>query len=158
MTVSPEIHWEIANLQSEHALLLDEDRLEEWLGLFTEDCLYRIAPRENIDQGLPASLYVAQGQEMLRDRVVYLRQVATYNVHRSRHMLGPLRIRPDGVDAWTVTQNFTVYQSEPERGSRLYAVGYYEDRIVRSPLGLRFQKKLAVIDGDRVMTLLAEPL
>ena len=157
MTVPHEIQAEIANLQSEHALLLDEDRLEEWLDLFTEDCLYRIAPRENIDQGLPASLLVAEGQEMLRDRVVYLRKVATFNVHRNRHMLGPMRVVPDGVDAWLVIQNFTVHQSEPDRGTRLFAVGYYEDRVVRLPKGMRFEKKLAVIDGDMVMTLLAEP-
>ncbi|MSP98456.1 MAG: anthranilate 1,2-dioxygenase, partial [Betaproteobacteria bacterium] len=37
----------------EYAYLIDEDRLEDWVECFTDDCLYRIVPRENLDAGLP---------------------------------------------------------------------------------------------------------
>ena len=35
--------------------LLDEDRLEDWVELFAEDCRYEIISRENRDQNLPLS-------------------------------------------------------------------------------------------------------
>lgn len=34
-----------------HAELIDEDRLEEWPELFTQECVYKIIARENVDRG-----------------------------------------------------------------------------------------------------------
>ncbi len=52
---------------------LDNDRLEAWPTLFTEDCLYEIIPKENADMGLPIGIIYCDNKKMLRDRVVSLR-------------------------------------------------------------------------------------
>ena len=57
------------DLVNDYADCLDSDRLEDWLELFTEDCSYRVLPRENADLGLPAPLMLCTNKNMLRDRV-----------------------------------------------------------------------------------------
>ena len=34
---------------------IDEDRLEEWVELFTDDCTYKILSRENVERRLSRS-------------------------------------------------------------------------------------------------------
>ena len=80
------------NLMAEYGLRLDEDRLEDWVELFTEDCDYRVVTRENVEQGLPNVLMWCDNKNMLRDRVESYRQVNEYNPHYDRHVIGTLRI------------------------------------------------------------------
>ena len=46
----------ITNLLAEYVHSIDEDRLEDWVDLFAEDCVYKILSRENFDSGLPLEL------------------------------------------------------------------------------------------------------
>jgi hypothetical protein len=73
-------------LMSDYAELIDADRLEEWLELFTEDAVYQVLPRENVEQNLPVSLMLCTNKNMLRDRVVSLRNANEYNLHYDRHL------------------------------------------------------------------------
>jgi anthranilate 1,2-dioxygenase small subunit len=63
-----------SELMSDYAELLDSDRLEEWLDLFTEDATYDVVPRENVEQGLQVSLMLCANKAQLRDRITALRQ------------------------------------------------------------------------------------
>jgi len=66
----------ILDLLGEYVYAVDQDRLEDWVELFTQDCLYKIVPKENLAAGLPAALLLLEGKDMLRDRVAYLRKAA----------------------------------------------------------------------------------
>ena len=79
-----------ADLQDRYVAALDNDRLEEWPGLFTEDCLYEIIPKENEDAGLPAPVIHCDNIRMLRDRVVSLRNANIYEKPHYRHCLSGL--------------------------------------------------------------------
>ncbi|MDO9490054.1 MAG: aromatic-ring-hydroxylating dioxygenase subunit beta [Sphingomonadaceae bacterium] len=48
-----------------HAELIDEDRLEEWPELFTQECVYKIIARENVDRGLPITAIFCDSRKML---------------------------------------------------------------------------------------------
>ena len=37
------------DLMNDYCELIDSDRLEEWLDLFTEDASYTVIPRENVE-------------------------------------------------------------------------------------------------------------
>ena len=41
-------HIEAGSLLDEYVERFDEDRLEEWLELFTEDATYQVLPRDNL--------------------------------------------------------------------------------------------------------------
>jgi anthranilate 1,2-dioxygenase small subunit len=69
-----QLWFEISRLQDRYVSTLDNDRLEEWPDLFTDDYLYEIVPRENDASGLPIGLIHCDNKRMLHDRVTSLRQ------------------------------------------------------------------------------------
>ena len=153
------LQWvEIHQLQERYCSALDNDRLEEWASLFTPDCLYEIAPRENVDMNLPIGLVYCDNQRMLRDRVLSLRHANIFEAHAYRHLVSGLQINP--VDPVTVdsTSSYVVVQTRTDGESFIYQAGRYEDRMVRTPQGWRFKQRRAIYDTSRVMTLLATPI
>jgi anthranilate 1,2-dioxygenase small subunit len=140
--------FEVNMLQNQYISNLDNDRLEAWPTLFTEDCMYEIVPKENVDMGLPIGIIYCTNQKMLRDRVVSLRHANIFEEHTYRHMTSGLTImsEQDGV------------QTRSNGESDVYQAGKYFDRIVRTPDGLRYRSKRVVYDTSRVQTLLATPI
>ncbi len=82
----------------EYVARIDADRLEEWLDLFTEDARYQVVPRENVEQDLPASVILCTNKNMLRDRIVSLREANEYNLHYCRHLVSAPRVAELGAD------------------------------------------------------------
>ena len=150
--------FQIHQLQERYCALLDNDMLEAWTELFTEDCLYEIVPKENADMGLPIGLIHCPNARMLRDRVVALRHANIYEAHSYRHMTSGLQIHT--VDAQTVTaeSSYVVIQTRTNGESFVFQAGRYLDRIVRSPAGWRYAQRRVIYDTSRVLTLLATPI
>ena len=72
----------ITALFADYALCIDNDRVEEWPGLFTDPCLYRITTRDNVLRDLPASIMMCDSRAMLMDRVVSIRSANVFEPHR----------------------------------------------------------------------------
>jgi anthranilate 1,2-dioxygenase small subunit len=145
-------------LMYEYALRIDDDRLEEWLDLFTDDARYEILPRENFERNLPVSIILCTSKKMMRDRIVSLRNANLYNLHYDRHLIGPVRVAPHGDAVWRLDANFAVYQTNLEGQTRLFSVGCYRDKVRFQADRLLFAEKLAIVDTFSVPTLLATPL
>jgi anthranilate 1,2-dioxygenase small subunit len=146
------------DLMDEYAERLDSNRLEEWLDLFTEDAAYQIIPRENFDRGLPVSIMLCTNKNMLRDRIVSLREANEYNLHYDRHIVGNVRVKERQGETWRLEANYAVFQINLEGQARLFAVGRYLDEVRLEGGRLLFCKKQAVLDAFSVPTLLATPL
>jgi anthranilate 1,2-dioxygenase small subunit len=162
-----DLHREIEDLVARHAELIDEDRLEEWPELFTEDCVYKIIARENVDRDLPISAIFCDSRKMLVDRVVSLRQANIYPTHHYRHILSTTRLHaPEGgAEGGTepglirARTNYVVFQTRNNGETSIYNAGRYLDEIVRDKDGaLRFKSKLAVFDTNRIDTLMVRPI
>jgi len=147
-----------AELMDEYVERIDSDRLEEWLDLFTEDASYQVLPRENLEQELPASLILCTSKNMLRDRIVSLRNANLYNPHYDRHLVSGVRVKPDSEGVWQLTANYAVYQTTHEGQSRLFSVGAYRDQVRMEGGRLLFSKKLVIVDTFAVPSMLATPL
>jgi anthranilate 1,2-dioxygenase small subunit len=157
--MNPSAVREMANdLMDEYAERIDANRLEEWLDLFTEDATYQIIPRENFDRGLPVSIMLCTNKNMLRDRIVSLREANEYNLHYDRHIVGNVRVREHHEGCWRLEANYAVFQINLEGQARLFAVGRYFDEVRYEGARLLFCKKQAVLDAFSVPTLLATPL
>jgi anthranilate 1,2-dioxygenase small subunit len=145
----------VYRLLAEYGALIDAAKLDEWLGLFAEECTYHIVPRENYDRGLPAALVFCDSRAMIEDRIRALREANKYNIHTDRHVIGLPRILDDG---YAVEAPFAVYQSDQEGKTRLFATGLYRDRL--QPVGreLKIRDKLILLDSFAVPSLLATPL
>lgn len=151
------LRLEAEALLTEYVDLIDEDRLEAWLDLFSEQSAYRIVSRENLEQNLPIALMLCDNKDMLRDRVMSLRTANIYNIHWDRHLISGVRVR-SADEIIEVTANFALYHTTPEGETRLFSVGRYHDRLAREEGRLRFRDKTVIVDTGAVLTLLATPI
>lgn len=150
--------FELFQLQERYVALLDNDRLEEWPELFTEDGHYEVVPKENDDMGLPIGLIHCDNRRMLRDRVTSLRNANIYEAHSYRHMTSGLIFKATDADTVEMQSNYVVVQTRANGESAVYQAGRYIDRVVRTPEGWRYRSKRVVYDTSRVQTLLATPI
>jgi len=156
--ISSDTRAGIADLILKNAHFIDTDHLEEWAGCFAEDGRYVVTTRENVDLGFEGVLMSCEGMPMLRDRVQYIRKAAVFNIHRDRHIVGQPLISEEGDGRYKALTSFALYQSEPDRDSRLFCLGYYEDVISLVEGALRFRSRRVVLDNDTVTPLLSNPV
>ena len=157
--MSPETLSMLAGeLMADYAELIDSDRLEEWLELFTEDARYDVIPRENVEQGFRLSLMVCSNKAQLRDRITALRQANEYNLHYDRHLIGSVRVRPSPDGTFEIGANYAVFQTTLEGQSRLFSAGCYRDRVRMIDGRMRIYDKRVIVDTFSITTLLATPL
>jgi anthranilate 1,2-dioxygenase small subunit len=152
------LRLELADLQDRYVAALDNDRIEEWPGMFVDDCLYEIVSRENEEAGLPAPVMHCDGIRMLRDRIVALRNANIYEKPQYRHCLSGLEWRVEEDGTIEATSSYVVVNTSQEGESMIFQAGRYLDRIVRTSDGLRFTVKRCIYDTLRVQTLLAFPV
>jgi len=151
--------WRTERLLATYAHCLDQDRLEEWPGLFGDPCLYQIVHAANHERGLPMGLVYADSQGMLRDRVVALRQANIYEPQRYRHLVSSTVIVDANQPTRVVAEsNMLVVRSMQAGASEVFAVGRYLDVIDMTGPQAKFREKRVVLDNDQVDTLLAIPL
>lgn len=146
------------DLLDRYVATIDDDRLEEWPGFFTEDCLYEIIPKENEDAGLPAPLMRCDNAAMLRDRVASLRHANIYEQPIYRHMLSGLIITDATPDTVHLRCGYMVINTSLEGNTSVYQAGIYRDRVVLRDGAWRFAEKRVIYDTARVQTLLAYPI
>lgn len=149
--------WRGYQLYTEYAELLDTKRLDDWIQLFEEDCLYRVISAENEGAGLPLALMRCEGVPGLKDRVHAIKEVSVYAPRTMRHVVSGLRITKDGT-GFRATASFVVTQALEGDQSRVFASGVYRDRLVLDGGRLRFAEKTAVYDGSLIVNAMVYPL
>lgn len=148
---------EVQDLYDRYVDCLDEDELERWPELFTEQCLYEVLPRENHERGLPLATMLCESRPGLMDRVRALRETSTYAPRYVRHLVSNIRIREDA-DGFRVRANFAVLETRPEARTEILATGRYEDWVVRDAGQLRFREKRCINDTLLVPNSLVYPI
>lgn len=148
--------FRISGLNAAYAAAIDADRLEDWPGFFTEDCLYRITTADNHARGYPAGVIHAEGRGMLADRVTALRSANIYERQRYRHIIGMPVLADSTGGLIRVETPFLVVRTMRNGHMDLFATGLYFDRVTLD--GPRLAERVVVCDSHRFDTLLAIPL
>lgn len=149
---------EIAELNAAYAHCIDDDQLERWPEFFTENCEYRIIPRENVDLGLPAAIMFCDNRGMLVDRIVALRKANIYAAHYSRHVLGaPVLLDADG-DGIRSQTSYLLLQTRMDGQAKIFSAGKYVDVMVRVNGLLRVRRRSVIFDTHRIDSLLVTPI
>ena len=141
MTVPSDIRMAIADLNADYAASLDERRFDDWPDLFTDDCIYRLQPRENHDRGLPLATMAFESKGMLRDRVYAVTQTLFHIPYATRHVVGWPRV-------WRIDGSDEIYGAESN----------YVVIRVRENAGLRFRERLAIFDSALISNSIIYPI
>jgi len=152
------LHGRLVQLNADYARALDDDRMEEWPGFFTDPCLYIITTADNHRHGYTAGIVYADSQGMLHDRVAALRGANVYERQAYRHVVGLPAVRGEVDGLVRVETTFLVVRIMRDGRMDLFATGRYLDACVDEGRALRFRERVVVCDNNRFDTLLAIPL
>ena len=155
--VSDVVRHQIEALNTRYIRAIDDDALEDWPKLFTEECLYRITTRENFSQNLPLPLMECASRGMLTDRVFGYRRVNIYEPQRYTHLLSGLVIEPIDATHMRCRQNYAVIRTMVTGETMIFSAGIYYDRVVLGDEAL-FEERIVVQESRRVDTLLVIPI
>ena len=138
------------------AALLDDWKLDEWLGLLTEDARYLIPPNDTPDSEPHNTLFIiADDINRIRSRVKRLKSPdahAEFPLSRTRRLITNVRILERGGDTVTVTANFSVHRFRRGGKGGEY-VGRYVYRLRLARDGFRIEERRAILDSEELGAL-----
>lgn len=158
LQVDLELRAQLADLYCAYDNALNDGALESWPTLFAEVCVYKVIPRENVEQGLPVALIYCESRDMLMDRVVALRETALYAPRVARRITSGICLRAIEPGGLRLTASFALFQAMQDQPSELFLCGQCQDRVVNDGGTLRFAERLCIYDSTIVPTSLVYPI
>jgi len=138
------------------AALLDEWKLEEWLGLLTDDATYYVPPNDHPDGDHRTTLFIlADDIVRIRERVKRLMSPdchAEYPHSRTRRMISNVRILSAEDDLVIVAANFVCNRFRRYERVREY-VGAYRYVLKRVGSDFRIKERRIIIDAHELGSL-----
>jgi 3-phenylpropionate/cinnamic acid dioxygenase small subunit len=137
-----ELRWEIEQFLFHEAWLLDQGRLDEWLGLFTDDATYWVPLQAKQADPLTTSSIVYDDRRLLEIRVrqfQHPRAHARVPAPRTVHQVGNVRVVE--VESRDVRVGSTLVLVEYRRERQRVWAALVEHRLRRTAEGLRIAAK-----------------
>jgi anthranilate 1,2-dioxygenase small subunit len=154
------LHHEVDQFNAAYAVALDEQRLADWVEMFTEDAFYIVISRENADKGLPVGLIYCDSKAMIYDRAFALEKTAMFAPRYLRHIIGNLQVLgEEGQGTIRARANYAVIQvlyDRPE--AKLHQVGVYHDVFRRVDGALKLVERRCIYDNLLVDNALCLPV
>lgn len=148
----------VIQLQATYVAAVDAGDWDAWCNLFTDDCCYRLVPRENHDRGLPLATLSFESKGMLRDRAYGIRETLFHDPYYQRHVLGPPLILAREANRIRTETSYAVFRTKLSEPTIVFNVGRYLDDIVATPDGLRFASRVAVYDSELIPNSIIYPI
>jgi|TARA_Y100000588_G_C13979508_1_gene806518 anthranilate 1,2-dioxygenase small subunit len=148
----------VQHLLAQYTNSLDSGRFEEWPEYFTKDCIYKIISAENFERDLPLGVIDCDSRDMLRDRIMALREANIYEDHRYRHILSTTLIKRTENDTIFAETGYQVTRIMRDGSTMIFSTGCYYDRIIEDAGQFKFKQRLVVFDSRGIDTLLVIPL
>jgi 3-phenylpropionate/cinnamic acid dioxygenase small subunit len=152
------LRGEIDEFNTAYADCLDDGDLNDWKSFFTEDCVYKVLPRENLEQNLPLAVIYAEGHGGLTDRIVGVTKTTVFRKRYLRHFITNTRIRSAEGDAVRAEANYQVLETLPGEYTKILNAGRYIDHFVREGGALKLKERLCVYDSEMVPATIVYPL
>lgn len=149
---------ELEDLYARYAACLNGENWEQWPEFFVDDCLYEIIPRENLKAGLPLATMRFESKGMLKDRVFGVADTLVFAPYYQRHLISGILVQADDGDTIKVEANYLVIRTKRGELSDVFNCGRYDDHVVRTPDGLRFQHKRCIFDSELIPNALIFPV
>ena len=147
----------LRDFYDDYYTVLDDVRLEEWPAFFTENCLYRVIPRENFEAGYTLSTIFAESRGMLIDRVMGVTKTQMFAPRYYRRFPGPLRIVSRDGDSVRTRHNLLVVQTLIDKKTDIVLSAVCHDVIVPDEDRLRLRERVVVFDSEMIPNSLIYP-
>ena len=151
-------YLELTRLYSDYAAAVDAGDWERWPEFFTEECTYRLQPRENYDRGLPLATLAFESKGMLRDRAYSIRETLFHDPYYQRHVVGVPVIRKATEGRFECEANYAVFRTKLSDTSIVFNVGRYIDVVVRTADGLKFASRQCIYDSEMIPNSIIYPI
>ena len=148
----------LAGLYADYAASVDAQDWDRWVDFFTEDCEYKVQPRENHERGFPLATLALLSRGMLKDRVYGIKETLFHDPYYQRHVVGLPRILRREGDLIEAEANYAVFRTKLSKETTVFNVGRYLDRVRVTPQGLRFASRLCIYDTEMIPNSLIYPI
>ncbi len=136
---------------------LDDVRLDDWPAFFTEDCTYRVIPRENYEAGYTLSTIYAESRGMLVDRVMGVTRTQMFAPRYYRRFPGPLRIVSRDGDSVRTRHNLLVVQTLIDKPTEIVLSAVCHDALVAADGRPLLKERIVVFDSEMIPNSLIYP-
>lgn len=158
INLSFEDYLALTQLYADYASAVDSGNWQLWPEFFTEQCSYKVQPRENFDRGFPLCTLSLDSKAMIKDRVYGIEQTLFHDPYYQRHVIGAPIIRKVDGERIECEANYAVFRTKLSELSSVYNVGRYLDTVVRTPEGFKFETKLCVYDSEMIPNSMIYPI
>ena len=148
----------ITQLYADYASTVDAGRWKDWCEFFTDDCVYRLQPRENHERGFPLATLAFTSKGMLKDRAYGIQETLFHDPYYQRHVVGVPVLREAGDARWRCEANYAVFRTKLSDTSTVFNVGRTLDTIVRTPVGLKFAVREIIYDSEMIPNSIIYPI
>jgi salicylate 5-hydroxylase small subunit len=148
----------LTHLYADYASAVDGGNWDLWPEFFTDDCIYRLQPRENHERGFPLATLSFTSKGMLKDRVYGIKETLFHDPYYQRHVVGTPTIRAVECGRFNCEANYAVFRTKLSETSTVFNVGRYLDVVVRTPTGLKFAVRECIYDSEMIPNAIIYPV
>ena len=148
----------LTQLYADYASAVDSGNWDLWPEFFTDDCIYRLQPRENHERGFPLATLAFKSKGMLKDRVYGIKETLFHDPYYQRHVVGTPTLREVTDTHFRCEANYAVFRTKLSEASTVFNVGRYLDRVVRTPDGLKFASRECIYDTEMIPNSIIYPI
>ncbi len=148
----------LTQLYANYAKAVDSGDWDLWPEFFTEECSYKLMPRENHERGFPLATLMFESKGMLKDRAYGIRETLFHDPYYQRHVVGtPIIHKADG-QRFESEANYAVFRTKLSQESTVFNTGRYIDVVVKTPDGLKFESRHCIYDSEMIPNSIIYPI
>jgi salicylate 5-hydroxylase small subunit len=148
----------LTQLYADYASAVDSGNWDLWPEFFTEQCVYRLQPRENHERGFPLATLSFTSKGMLKDRVYGIKETLFHDPYYQRHVVGIPVVRGTEEGRIRCEANYAVFRTKLSDASTVYNVGRTLDTVVRTPEGFKFASRECIYDTEMIPNSIIYPI
>jgi len=158
MKIDLDLFFQLQALYTDYALAVDSGHWDAWPEFFTDECEYKLQPRENHERGFPLSTLSFESKGMLMDRAYAIRETLFHDPYYQRHVVGTPVVREVRDGVIHSQANYAVFRTKYNKDSTVFNVGRYIDEVVSTPQGLKFAKRWCIYDSEMIPNSIIYPI
>jgi anthranilate 1,2-dioxygenase small subunit len=148
---------EVEDFHAAYADTLDRGDIEAWPEFFTDDAVYRVIARDNLEAGLPLCLMLCEGKGMLKDRAYAIAHTEMYAPRYLQHQISLIRVTAFDDAKVSGEANYVLFETLVDEPTRMLQVGRYRDTFARTESGLLLAERVCVYDSVTVPNCMVFP-